>query len=138
MGTRFRLRHVRNVAAVIAATAVLAAVGLHTPMVRARALTFLLARLAESGLIARADRLDYNLLTRTVRLSGLTLAVPSAADTRFSPPARSRSRCLVGDQRSLQPGFASPSHRRASRFDVTPTAATTGRLGRTTRPRPVR
>ena len=83
MGTRFRLRHVRNVAAVIAATAVLAAVGLHTPMVRARALTFLLARLAESGFIARADRLDYNLVTRTVRLSGLTLAVPSAADTPF-------------------------------------------------------
>jgi outer membrane protein assembly factor BamA len=83
MGTPFRLRHVRNVAAVIAATTVLAAVGLHTPMVRARALTFLLARLAESGFIAHADRLDYDILTRTVRLSGLTLAVPSAADAPF-------------------------------------------------------
>jgi len=83
MGTPFRLRHVRNVAAVVGTTAVLAAVALHTPMVRARALTFLLARLAESGFIARADALDYNVLTRTVRLSGLTLAVPSATDAPF-------------------------------------------------------
>jgi uncharacterized protein involved in outer membrane biogenesis len=83
MGRSFRLRLVWNVAAAVAATAVLAAVALHTPMVRARALTFLLARLAQSGFIARADRLDYNILTRTVRLSGLTLSVPSAADTPF-------------------------------------------------------
>ena len=83
MGTLFRFRRVRNVAGVLLVAALLVAALLHTPIVRARALTFLIAQLAEAGFVAHADALDYNALTLNIRLSGLTLAVPSATTAPF-------------------------------------------------------
>jgi outer membrane protein assembly factor BamA/autotransporter translocation and assembly factor TamB len=57
---------------------------LHTPPVRARALDLLIARLAQAGIVARAERLDYNLATFDVRIHRLTLATPASSDTPFA------------------------------------------------------
>jgi hypothetical protein len=51
--------------------------------VRSRLLAIITARLVQNGVVARVDGLDYNLFTRTVHLSGVTLATPSAAATPF-------------------------------------------------------
>ncbi len=83
MGTLFRFRRVRNVAGALLVAALLVVALLHTPIVRARALAFLIAQLAEAGFVAHADALDYNALTLNIRLSGLTLAVPSAISAPF-------------------------------------------------------
>ena len=70
----------------IAVVALLALVGiavLHTPPVRARVLGLVISRLARTGLVAQADRLDYNLAALVVRLHRVTLATPTARDTPF-------------------------------------------------------
>jgi outer membrane protein assembly factor BamA/autotransporter translocation and assembly factor TamB len=69
-------------AAIVAACAILLAL-LHAPFVRARALTMLAGRLADAGVVARADELDYNLLTLSVRMTGVSVATPGAATTPF-------------------------------------------------------
>ena len=55
----------------------------HAPPVRARALAMLISRLARAGVVARADRLDYNLATLDVRLHRVTLAATAVPDTPF-------------------------------------------------------
>ena len=70
----------------IAVVALLALAGfavLHAPPVRARALDLLISRLAQAGVVAHADRLDYNLATLDVRLHRVTLATPAVPDTPF-------------------------------------------------------
>src|ERR1700704_4801230 len=56
---------------------------LHAPPVRARALAFLISRLARAGVVARADSLEYNLTTLDVRLRGVTLATLTVPETPF-------------------------------------------------------
>src|SRR5438876_944613 len=56
---------------------------LHTPAIRARALTSLLSRLERSGIVARVSRLDYNLLRLDFQLFDLTLATPNARAQPF-------------------------------------------------------
>jgi hypothetical protein len=43
----------------------------------------LIARLAPDGIVARADRLDYNFATLDVRLHRVTLATSTALDAPF-------------------------------------------------------
>jgi outer membrane protein assembly factor BamA/autotransporter translocation and assembly factor TamB len=57
--------------------------GLHLPSTRRLALRFALSRFQQSGVIARADRLDYNLSTLNFHLAGLTLATPSSTAEPF-------------------------------------------------------
>ena len=63
----------RSIVAVVALVFSAVAVA-HLPPVRARVLAMVLARLGESGITARVDRLDYNLITRTIAIYGVTLA----------------------------------------------------------------
>ena len=51
--------------------------------VRARALALLISRLARAGVVAHADRLDYNLATLDVRLHRVTLATSAVPETPF-------------------------------------------------------
>src|SRR5262245_37756874 len=83
MTKRSWLRRVRLAALGIAVAALALAVIAHAPFVRSRALRFVIASVADSGFVARADSLDYNLFTRTVRVSNLSLAAPSTADVPF-------------------------------------------------------
>ena len=69
-------------AAIVAAGAIVLAL-LHAPFVRTRALAMLVGRLAQAGIVARAEEFDYNLLTLSVRLGGVSLAKPDAAATPF-------------------------------------------------------
>jgi outer membrane protein assembly factor BamA/autotransporter translocation and assembly factor TamB len=69
--------------AAIATLVIVAIAALHSPPVRSRLLAIITARLVQNGVVARVDGLDYNLFTRTVHLSGVTLATPSAAATPF-------------------------------------------------------
>ena len=46
-------------------------------------LALLISRLARSGIVAHADRLDYNLATLDVRLHRVTLATSTALETPF-------------------------------------------------------
>ena len=57
--------------------------GLHLPSTRRLALRFALSRLEYAGIIARADRLDYNLSTLHFHIAGLTLATRSATAEPF-------------------------------------------------------
>src|SRR5262245_55332915 len=83
MTKRSWLRRVRLAALGIAVAALALAVIAHAPFVRSRALRFVIASVADSGFVARADSLDYNLFTRTIRLSNVSLAAPSTADVPF-------------------------------------------------------
>ena len=66
------------------AAIVLAAIAIvHSPPVRNRLLAIVTERLAQNGVVARIDGFSYNALTRTVHLSGVTLATPAAASTPF-------------------------------------------------------
>ncbi len=56
---------------------------LHSPPVRAQALEFVVWRLAQLGIVAHADRIDYDLATFDVRLHGVTLATSATLDTPF-------------------------------------------------------
>src|SRR6185295_1080949 len=67
----------------VALAALFAFALLHAPPVRARVLDLVLARLAQAGIAARADGLDYNLATLEVRIHRLTLATPAASGTPF-------------------------------------------------------
>src|SRR5262245_13923966 len=77
-------RRLRRAAGGACILAILAVALLHTPIVRARALAFLIAQLADAGFVGRAERLDYNALTLTIRLSEVTIAVPSAVTPFFA------------------------------------------------------
>jgi outer membrane protein assembly factor BamA/autotransporter translocation and assembly factor TamB len=57
--------------------------GLHLPSTRRLALRFALSRLEHTGIVARADRLDYDLSTLHFHLAGLTLATRSATAEPF-------------------------------------------------------
>ena len=69
-------------AAIVAAGAIVLGL-LHAPFVRTRALSMLARRLAQAGIVARADELDYNLLTLSVRMTGVSVATPGAAAAPF-------------------------------------------------------
>lgn len=73
----------RRKVAIFGAVAILLAVSsfffLHSSPVRARALALLVSRLAAAGIVANAERLDYNLRTLEVDLRGLTLTSQLAA-----------------------------------------------------------
>src|SRR3954468_24425429 len=83
MRTFLRSRRVRLVAGALAAAAALLAALVHAPPVRSRVLGIVASRIAATGLVVRADALDYNLFTLTVRLSGVSVATPGAAGTPF-------------------------------------------------------
>src|SRR5262245_30612868 len=83
MTKRSWLRRVRLAALGVAVAALALVVIAHAPFVRSRALRFVIASVADSGFVARADSLDYNLFTRTIRVSNLSLAAPSTADVPF-------------------------------------------------------
>src|SRR5262245_20586846 len=83
MTKRSRSRRVRLAALGVATAALALVVIVHTPLVRARALRFVIAQIADAGFVARAERLDYNLFTRTIRVSNLSLAAPGTADVPF-------------------------------------------------------
>ncbi len=68
---------------VLALLVVLTLVALHSRPVRAYVLASMLSRLGRAGLVARADRLDYNLSNLDVRVTNLTLAVPAAPSEPF-------------------------------------------------------
>ena len=72
------------VAGILAALA-LGYAALHSPAARRLALGLVLRRLERSGIVARADDLDYNLATLRFHLSNLTLATPSATSTGGEP-----------------------------------------------------
>src|SRR5262245_46632533 len=76
-------RRVRVAAVGVALAALALVVTVHAPFVRARALRLVIASVADSGFVARADSLDYNLFTRTIRLTNLSLAAPATADAPF-------------------------------------------------------
>jgi outer membrane protein assembly factor BamA/autotransporter translocation and assembly factor TamB len=70
----------------IVAGAVVAALGfaaLHVPAVRGLALRAILSQLTRSGVVAHADRLDYNLARLRFHLSGVVLATPSTEAEPF-------------------------------------------------------
>src|SRR5262245_59912183 len=69
-------------AAIVAACAIGIAL-LHVPFVRTRALAMLIARLADAGVVVRADRLEYNLTALSVSLSGVTVAAAGTTETPF-------------------------------------------------------
>jgi hypothetical protein len=84
-----RSRRARSsiVAGTLLAALVLGFAALHLPSTQRLALRLALGRLEQSGIIARADRLDYNLSTLSFHLSGLTLATASAtAEPFFAAP----------------------------------------------------
>src|SRR5437867_11373510 len=84
MLSQFRRRNLWLAAPVGVVTLVLvAAAALHTAPMRARMLSILLARLSRTGIVARAEQLDYNLLTLDVRLYRVTLAAASAPTEPF-------------------------------------------------------
>jgi len=68
--------------AIVAVCAILLAL-LHAPFVRTRALTLLAGRLADAGVVAHADELDYNLLTLNVRMTGVSVATPGSPAAPF-------------------------------------------------------
>jgi outer membrane protein assembly factor BamA/autotransporter translocation and assembly factor TamB len=80
-----RSRRVRSSVVAVTLLVVLALgfAGLHLPSARRLALRFALSRLEHTGIIARADRLDYNLSTLNFHLAGLTLATSSATAEPF-------------------------------------------------------
>jgi outer membrane protein assembly factor BamA/autotransporter translocation and assembly factor TamB len=83
MRTSLRSRRIRLLAGALAAAAAVLAALVHAPPVRSRVLGMLVSRIAAAGLVVRADALDYNLFTLTIRLSGVSLATPGAAATPF-------------------------------------------------------
>ena len=94
--------------AAIATLVIVAIAALHSPPVRSRLLAIITARLDQNGVVARVDGLDYNLFTRTVHLSGVTLATPSAAATPFFSANDVRAtfplRTFFGHLRDSEPG----------------------------------
>src|SRR5262249_21876129 len=73
-----------GVAAVaIVAIAVIGLAIVHARFVPTRALAMVRARIADTGYLVNAETLDYNLLTLTVRLTGISVATPTAAASPF-------------------------------------------------------
>jgi outer membrane protein assembly factor BamA/autotransporter translocation and assembly factor TamB len=56
---------------------------LHAPPVRARMLAWIASRFEPSGIVIRADRLDYDLTRLDIRIRGLTLAAAAAPSEPF-------------------------------------------------------
>lgn len=84
--------------AVVALLALIAVALTHAPPVRSRVLAFLLARLSRAGIVAHADRLDYNLARLEVHLDRVSLATPAATTTPFLTADHVH---VVGDWRLL-------------------------------------
>ena len=82
--TRSRWKIVAISAGALAAVLVVGYAALHLPPVRRVALRLALSRLERSGIVARADSLDYNLATFSFHLSNLTLATSSTAEPFFT------------------------------------------------------
>src|SRR5262245_19450596 len=82
----------------VAAGAVLLALGLfgllHAPPVRARVLGLLISRLAQTGIVLRAEGLDYNLARLDIRIRRITLATPKTPDVPFL--AADEARVVLG------------------------------------------
>lgn len=68
-------------AALVVVAVLLAAV--HLPPVQSAVATRVVRALGDAGLVARVDRLDYNLLTRRVAARGVRLAAAETPDTPF-------------------------------------------------------
>src|SRR3954462_15312373 len=81
--TRSRWKMVAGAAGALAVLLALAFAALHLPAVRRVALRLALGRLERTGIVARADNLDYNLATLSFHLSNLTLATPSSTSEPF-------------------------------------------------------
>ncbi len=69
---------------------------LHLPPVRRLALRLALGRLERSGIVARADGLDYNLATLRFHLTNLTLATPASTAEPFFAAKDVRVRVTPG------------------------------------------
>ena len=128
MRTFLRSGRVRLIVGALAAAAALLVALVHAPPVRSRVLAIVASRIAASGLVVRADALDYNLFTRTVRLSGVSVATPGAAGTPFltAKDVRASLPWAVIAGRAAIEGSPSRSYRRASRCIATRSGTTTG------------
>ena len=63
--------------AIVALAALIGLAVMHAPPVRARVLALLISRLTRTGIVAHADRLDYNLATLDVRVPRQRLMIAS-------------------------------------------------------------
>src|SRR5215813_3690923 len=78
-----RSRSLSIAAGAFLAAALLAVALAHTPPARERVLAALAAQVAERGYVVRADGIQYNLLTLSLRLSNVTVATPTSPSTPF-------------------------------------------------------